>query len=155
MFKQDPPTDDDELVPIPDFDVPEGVTSLGRTLVVKGELTASEHLIIEGTFEGHVAVPEHGVAVGRHATVSAEIMAKTVTVLGHAIGTLTASDKVEIRETGSVEGRITATRVAIAEGAFFEGSIDPTRIVEALAVGRHRMKQRATSGAKPTAPTSS
>ena len=133
---------DDDLLPLPDINLPEGVTSLGRTLVIKGELTAEENLIIEGTVEGHVAVPDHGVAVGQHATVSADIMAKTVTILGRANGVLTASDKVELRASASVTGRIIATKVAIIEGAFFDGSIDPTRTEAAIAVGKHRLKQR-------------
>ena len=102
--RPDSPASDSDRLPIPDLDVPDGVTSLGRTLVVKGELTAGEHLIIEGQFEGHLAVPEHGLAVGKHAAVSADILAKTVTVLGRAKGTFTASDKMEIRASGFVEG---------------------------------------------------
>lgn len=133
---------DNDFLPVPDFDVPEGVTSLGRTISIKGDLTAGEHLIIEGRFEGQLAVPEHGLAVGQHAAVTAEILARTITVLGHASGSLTAAEKVEIRESGSVEGRIVAQTVAIEEGAHFKGSIDPTRTEAALAVGRHRLKQR-------------
>ena len=147
--RPDSPASDSDRLPIPDLDVPDGVTSLGRTLVVKGELTAGEHLIIEGQFEGHLAVPEHGLAVGKHAAVSADILAKTVTVLGRAKGTFTASDKMEIRASGFVEGRIAATRVAIDEGAYFKGSIDPTRTEAALAVGRHRLKQRAGAASEP------
>ena len=54
----------DELLVLPNINVPEGLTSLGRTLVIKGELTAEENLIIEGTVEGHIAVPGHRVAQG-------------------------------------------------------------------------------------------
>ena len=148
MWKNDPAhahpvsPNDDDFLPVPDFDVPDGVTSLGRTISIKGDLTAGEHLIIEGRFEGQLAVPEHGLAVGQHAEVTAEILARTITILGHANGSLTAAEKVEIRQSGSVEGRIVAQTVAIEEGAHFKGSIDPTRTDAALAVGRHRLKQR-------------
>ena len=161
MWKNDPAQarsvtpDDDDFLPVPDLDVPEGVTSLGRTISIKGDLTAGEHLIIEGRFEGKLAVPEHGLAVGQHAAVTAEVLARTITVLGHANGSFTAAEKMEIRESGFVEGRIVAQTVAIEDGAHFKGSIDPTRTEAALAVGRHRLKQRTAAPTKPPVPTSS
>ena len=135
----------DELLVLPNINVPEGLTSLGRTLVIKGELTAEENLIIEGTVEGHIAVPGHRVAVGQHATVTANILAKTVTVLGSANGILTASEKVELRESASVTGRIVASTIAISEGAVFEGSVDPTRAEAAIAVSKHRLRKRSAT----------
>lgn len=132
---------DDELVPLPDLDVPEGVTSLGRTIVVKGELVAREHLIIEGRFEGRLSVPDHDLAIGRHAVVTAEIFAGSVTVLGTAKGQLTATEAVELRPTASVEGEIVSARLAIDEGAYFRGRVDPKRADAAVAVARHRIKQ--------------
>ncbi|MEE3202861.1 MAG: polymer-forming cytoskeletal protein [Acidobacteriota bacterium] len=135
-------TDDDEdLLPLPTLNIPQGVTSLGRTLIIKGELTAEENLIIEGTVEGNISVPEHAVAVGRTARVSADIMAKTVTILGEASGRFTASEKIELRQTARVVGGIIATRVEMIEGAIFEGSIDPSKTETAVAVGKHRFKE--------------
>ncbi len=133
-----------DLISLPEIDVPEGITSLGQTIAVKGELSAAEHIIIEGRFEGQLDVPDHGVAVGRLAIVKAEVLARTITVLGRAKGNLTAAEKVEIRNGGSVEGRIVAPKVAIEEGAYFKGSVDPKRIDAAMAVGRHRLKQKST-----------
>ena len=137
-----PITDDDEdLLPLPNLNIPQGVTSLGRTLVIKGELTAEENLIIEGTVEGNISVPEHAVAVGRTAHVSADIMASTVTILGEASGRFTASKKIELRQTARVVGGIIATKIEIIEGAIFEGSIDPSKTETAVAVGKHRFKE--------------
>ena len=120
----------------------EDVTRFGRTVSIKGEVTASEHLIIEGRVDGTLTVLEHGVAISHDATVTADIVARTVTVLGHATGTFTASELVEIRPSGSVEGRIASPAVAIDEGAYFKGSVDPRRAEAALAVGRHRLQRR-------------
>ena len=137
-----PITDDDEdLLPLPNLNIPQGVTSLGRTLVIKGELTAEENLIIEGTVEGNISVPEHAVAVGRTARVSADIMANTVTILGEASGRFTASEKIELRQTARVVGGIVATKIEMIEGAIFEGSIDPSKTETAVAVGKHRFKE--------------
>ena len=133
--------DDDDLLPLPNLNIPQGVTSLGRTLVIKGELTAEENLIIEGTVEGNISVPEHAVAVGRTARVSADIMANTVTILGEASGRFTASEKIELRQTARVVGSIVATKIEMIEGAIFEGSIDPSKTETAVAVGKHRFKE--------------
>jgi len=128
-------------LPVPDLDLPQGVTALGRTLVVKGELRSDEHLIIEGRFEGRLSIPEHGLAIGAHASVSAEILARTVTILGSAAGTFTASECIALRPTATVEGLIIAPRVAIDEGALFNGRIDPKRTDAAVAVARHRLRK--------------
>ena len=130
----------DDLVPLPDLDVPDGVTSLGRTIVVRGEVRSSEHLIIEGRVEGRILAPEHGLAIGRHATVSSEIMARTITVLGTVNGKLTATDRIELLPSGKVEGRIVTPTLIIDEGAYFKGVVDPDLINTVLAVSRHRFK---------------
>ncbi len=136
------PTDDKEdLLPLPNLNIPQGVTSLGRTLVITGEVTAEENLIIEGTVEGKILVPEHAVAIGRTARVSADIMARTVTILGEASGRFTASEKIELRQTARVAGEIIATKVEMIEGAIFEGSADPSKTETAVAVSKHRFKE--------------
>ena len=132
-----------DLVPLPDLDVPDGITSIGRTIVVKGEVRASEHLIIEGRVEGQVAVPDHGVAVGRHGVVGPKVFARTITIRGTATGNLTAIETLEILDTGNVEGRLVARRIAIDEGAMFNGVVDPKLADVAIAVGRHRFTQPA------------
>ena len=137
------PTDD--LIPHPDPHVPESVTTIGRTIVVRGDIRSDEHLIIEGRIDGHVLAPKHGVAVGRYGRVAKEILARTITVLGTVQGRLTATERVELLASGRVEGRIVAETVIIDEGAFFNGRIDPTLADTALAVGRHRLTARGAS----------
>ena len=133
---------DDEPEAVPERGLSEDVTSFGRTISIKGEVTASEHLIIEGRIDGNLMVLEHGVAISHGASVTADIVARTVTVLGRATGTLSASELVEIRSSGSVEGRIHAPAVAIDEGAYFKGHVDPKRAEAAMAVSRHRLQRR-------------
>ena len=129
------------------LDFPEGVTSLGWTLTVKGELSASEHIIIDGRFEGQIVVPDHGVAIGMHGKVKADVLAKTVTILGSVTGNLTVSDRTEICDTATVEGHIVSARIAMAEGAQLKGTIDTKRTASAVAVACHRVKQKAASTA--------
>ena len=132
----------DELVPLPDLDVPEGVTSIGRTIVIKGDVQADEHLIVEGQVEGRLMVPEHGLAIGKHGRVSSEMLARTITVLGQADGKLTATERVELLKSGRVSGRIVTASLIIAEGAVFNGVVDPTLADTVMAVSRHRLKRQ-------------
>ena len=132
----------DDVALHPELDAPDGITAIGRTIIVKGDLCAAEHLIIEGRVEGQVSVPDHGVAVGQQGTVDADVFARTITVRGSVTGNLTATERVEILATGRVDGRLVAPTIAIDEGAYFKGSVDPKKIDAAIAVGRHRLKQR-------------
>ncbi len=133
--------DGHSLDSLPEFDLPEGVSSLAQGLVATGELTATEHLIIEGSFDGRVFVPDHDVAVGRRGQISGEVLASSITVLGRATGRLVA-DRVEIANGATVEGEIVAEQIVIADGAFFHGVVDPTRTNAAFAVFRHERSKR-------------
>jgi len=100
------------------------VVNIGKSVVIKGELNGSEDLTIEGHVEGKIELREHVLTIGPHGRIKAQIFAKAVIVLGEVAGNITASEKVDIREKGSVDGDIVAPRVAIAEGAHFRGSVD-------------------------------
>ena len=100
------------------------IVNIGKSVVIKGELNGSEDLTIEGHVEGKIELRDHVLTIGPNGKIKAELFAKSVVVLGEVKGNVTASEKVDIRENGSVEGDITAPRVAIAEGAHFRGSVD-------------------------------
>ena len=100
------------------------VVNIGKSVVIKGELSGSEDLVIEGTVEGKVELGEHVLTVGAHGKIKAEVFAKVVIVVGEVVGNITASEKVDIRDNGSVDGNIVSPRVAIAEGSHFRGSVD-------------------------------
>jgi cytoskeletal protein CcmA (bactofilin family) len=98
--------------------------TIGKSLVVKGEVTGSESLYIDGKVEGAINLPGNRVTVGRNGQVSANITAREVVVLGKVRGNMTASDRVDIRSEGSLTGDVTAQRISIEDGAFFKGGID-------------------------------
>jgi len=98
--------------------------TLGHSVVIKGDLTGQEDLMIEGRVEGTIESKQHSVVIGQQAAVKARILAKDVVVLGKVVGDITASTKIEIRPQGRVEGDLVAPAVVIAEGATFRGSID-------------------------------
>ena len=110
------------------------IVNIGKSVVIKGELNGSEDLTIEGRVEGTIDLRENVLTIGPNGKIKAEVFAKAVVVLGEVTGNVTASEKVDIRDNGSVDGDIASPRVAIAEGAHFRGSVD---------------MQRAGGGAKP------
>lgn len=96
----------------------------GKSVVVKGELLGSEDVKIEGQVEGKVILKQHVLTVGTHGRIHAEVLAKSVVVLGEVVGNIEATETVSITAEGTVDGDIKAPRVAIADGATFRGGID-------------------------------
>ncbi len=100
------------------------MVNIGKSVLIKGELSGSEDLTIEGQVEGKIELRQNVLTIGPNARIKAEVSAKAVIVQGEVHGNVTATEKVDIRDAGSVEGDVSAPRVAIAEGAHFRGSID-------------------------------
>jgi cytoskeletal protein CcmA (bactofilin family) len=98
--------------------------TIGKSLVIKGEVTGSESLYIDGKVEGSINLSGNRVTVGRNGPVAANISAREIVVLGKVRGNVTASDRVDIRSEGSLTGDVTAQRISIEDGAFFKGGID-------------------------------
>ena len=103
------------------------VVNIGKSVVIKGELSGSEDLTIEGQVEGKIELKENVLTIGPNGKIRAQVFAKALIVLGEVSGNVTATEKVEIRDGGSVDGDIVSPRVAIADGAHFRGSVDMQR----------------------------
>ena len=103
---------------------PNDQATIGKSLVVKGEVTGSESLYIDGKVEGAINLPGNRVTVGRNGQVAANISAREVVVLGKVKGNINASDRVDIRSEGALTGDVIAQRISIEDGAFFKGGID-------------------------------
>ena len=104
-----------------------GPVNIGKSVIIKGELTGSEDLTIEGHVEGKIELRQNVLTIGPNGKIKAQVFAKSVIILGEVTGNVTATEKVDLRDNGSVDGDIAAPRVAIAEGAHFRGSIDMQR----------------------------
>ena len=115
--------------------------NIGKSVIIKGELSGSEDLTIEGHVEGRIDLKDNVLTIGPNGKIKAEVFAKAVIVLGEVTGNVTASEKVDIRDNGSVDGDIASPRVAIAEGAHFRGAVD-----------MQRAGTKSPQAAKPNAP---
>ncbi len=102
-------------------------TYLGRSVVLRGELTGTEDLVIEGQFDGNINVQDNSLTVGPEGHVKAEVRARRVVIHGSLNGNISAREKIEIRKSGHVEGDLLAASIGIEEGAYFKGSIEILR----------------------------
>jgi cytoskeletal protein CcmA (bactofilin family) len=98
--------------------------TLGKGLIIKGEITGTESLFIDGKVEGSINLPGNRVTVGRNGQVAASIIAREIVILGKIRGNVSASDRVDIRAEGALTGDVAAARISIEDGAFFKGGID-------------------------------
>ena len=98
--------------------------SIGKGLLVKGDISGTESLFIDGKIEGNINLPGNRVTVGKNGQVAASIVAREVVILGKVRGNVSATDRVDIRAEGALNGDVTAARISIEDGAFFKGGID-------------------------------
>jgi cytoskeletal protein CcmA (bactofilin family) len=97
--------------------------TIGRTLVIKGEVSGAEALYIDGRIEGKVNLPDHRLTVGRNGVVQADITAREVVVMGKVTGNIECSDRVDIRSEGVVNGDVATERISVEDGAVLKGGI--------------------------------
>jgi cytoskeletal protein CcmA (bactofilin family) len=130
-----------------------GPVNIGKSVVIKGELTGSEDLTIEGHVEGKIELRQNVLTIGPNGKIKAQVFAKSVIILGEVTGNVTATEKVDLRDNGSIDGDIAAPRVAIAEGAHFRGSIDMQRSGAKSGDSKSGDSKPAQSGSPSPAPS--
>jgi len=98
--------------------------NFGRSISVKGQVSGSEDLMIDGQVEGRIDLPDHVLTVGPNATIVADITVRVAMIFGTVIGNIIAREKIEVRKAGSVEGQLTCARLVVQEGAILHGKVD-------------------------------
>jgi cytoskeletal protein CcmA (bactofilin family) len=137
--------------PIKNVTAPVDQATIGRTLVIKGEISGSEALYIDGRIEGKITMPESRVTIGRNGKVDASIQAREVVVMGKVNGNIQCSDRVDIRAEGSVTGDISTVRISVEDGAALKGGIQ----VHAEPKAQSQSQQKAPEAPKALAATAS
>lgn len=97
---------------------------IGKSVVIKGELSGSEDLYVDGNVEGKIELRDHRLTVGPNGNVKADVTAKAVVIQGKLEGSLNASERVELSKSAVVTGDVITQRIAIEEGAFLKGKVD-------------------------------
>jgi cytoskeletal protein CcmA (bactofilin family) len=100
------------------------LATIGKSVIIKGELSGSEDLYIDGQVEGSIDLRNHSLTVGPNGKVKAGITAKSIVIQGKVDGSLSASDRLDLRKSAMVNGDVTTQRIAIEEGAFLKGRVD-------------------------------
>jgi cytoskeletal protein CcmA (bactofilin family) len=127
--------------------------SIGKSLFIKGEITGSESLFIDGKVEGTIALPGNRVTVGRNGQVASSITAREIVILGKVRGNIAATDRVDIRAEGALTGDVTAARISIEDGAYFKGGIDIKK-ADAKPSAEAKPTAAAPASASPESPKS-
>ncbi len=146
-----PASNPNTFSPVKTVTAPVDQATIGRTLVIKGEITGSEALYIDGRIEGKIIMPESRVTIGRNGKVDASIQAKEVVVMGKVNGNIDCSDRVDIRAEGSVSGDISTVRITVEDGAALKGGIQ----VHSDGKGQQSQNQAKSDAPKALAATAS
>ena len=109
--------------PVKTVGAPLEQATIGRSLVIKGEVSGSESLYIDGRIEGTINIAENRVTIGRNGTVAANINAREVVIMGKVTGNIQCTDRLDIRSEGSLTGDIVTQRISVEDGAFLKGSV--------------------------------
>jgi len=132
-FKPQPPA---TVVPAPSSNQPRAmetsrmdtyradVAHIGKSVIIKGELSGSEDLYLDGEVEGNIDLRNYNLIIGPNGRVRAHVLAKDVVIHGKVDGNVTGVDKVELKKSALVNGDINTQRIVIEDGAFFKGAID-------------------------------
>jgi cytoskeletal protein CcmA (bactofilin family) len=107
------------------MDAPQSeIAHLGKSVLIKGEVSGSEDLYIDGEVEGSIDLRSHSVTVGPNGKVRASVIAKSIVVQGKVDGSISAADRLDLRKSAVVTGDVTTQRISIEEGAFLKGTVD-------------------------------
>lgn len=121
------------------------MTSIGQSVIITGDVTSDEDLLIEGRVRGHIHLRDGMVTIGEQGRVEADVRGARVLIRGTVRGTITASERIELAATAVVEGNLSANRIVIAEGARFSGSVDMGQRTIAAKVAQYKAAQAAVS----------
>jgi cytoskeletal protein CcmA (bactofilin family) len=117
-----PPTN--SYTPVKPATSPLDQANIGRSLVIKGEVTGAESLFIDGRIEGTINFPDNRVTVGRNGNVAANITAKEVVIMGKVHGNVDCADRLDIRSEGLLAGDVITHRISVEEGAILKGGVE-------------------------------
>jgi cytoskeletal protein CcmA (bactofilin family) len=109
--------------PVKTMTAPIDQATIGRSVVIKGEISGSESLYVDGRIEGTVSFADNRVTIGRNGVVAANITAREVVIMGKVTGNIECSDRVDIRSEGSLTGDIVSQRISIEDGAMLKGAV--------------------------------
>jgi cytoskeletal protein CcmA (bactofilin family) len=140
-----PAPNQNTYTPVKTSSAPMEQATIGRSLVIKGEISGAESLFVDGRIEGTVNIPEHRVTVGRNGVVTADVNAREVVIMGKVHGNIICSDRLDIRSEGSVTGDVVVQRISVEDGAILKGSVQ----VQASEQKKPQQQSKSSESQKP------
>jgi len=138
------------FTPVKTVSVPVERATIGRSLVIKGEVSGTESLHIDGRIEGTVNLSEGRMTIGRDGSVAANISAREVVILGKVQGNIQCTDRLDIRSEGSLTGDVITQRISVEDGALLKGSVQVSAAEQKTDKSQHtRAKPASAEPAKP------
>lgn len=128
----------------------EGSTVIGKSVIIRGDLSGSEDLYLDGDIEGTITLPENRLTIGPNARAKADIHARDVVVLGRLTGNVVATGRVDLRESAVVNGDIVASRLAIEESVTLKGRVELKGSAESASAPASRPATDAESSTSKT-----
>jgi cytoskeletal protein CcmA (bactofilin family) len=122
------------------------VGHIGKSVVIRGELTGNEDLYLDGEIEGNIDLRDHKLVIGPNGKIKATITARDIVVHGRVEGNVSAAERVELKKASTLVGDVSTQRIVIEDGAFFKGSIDIKENREARNESRKPMAAAASAG---------
>jgi len=132
------PSASNTYTPVKTSSAPMEQATIGRSLVIKGDISGAESLFVDGRIEGTVNIPENRVTVGRNGVVTADVNAREVVIMGKVHGNIICSDRLDIRSEGSVTGDVVVQRISVEDGAILKGSVQ----VQAASEQKNKSQQQ-------------
>ena len=137
--------------PVKAATVPLEQATIGRSLVIKGEVSGAESLYIDGRIEGTISIPESRVTIGRNGNVAASISAREVVIMGKVTGNIQCSDRLDIRSEGSLTGDVITQRISVEDGAVLKGSVQVRAAEQKNEKGQHQAQAKPATTEQPKA----
>ena len=131
------------------MDTQRGNASIGKSVVIKGQIYSREDLYIDGEVDGTIELQEHGLTVGPHGKLQASVKAKEVVIIGTVHGNVEATERIDIRKDAKLVGDIKTARIVIEDGAYFKGSIDIVKSEPKVSPGQPRHQPAPAPAAVP------
>lgn len=128
------------------------MANIGKSLSIKGDVEGGEDTVIEGRVEGRISLRSHHLTIGTNGEVQGEVSAKLVTVIGRVVGNVVASDRIEIRESGRVDGDLMSPRLQVTEGAILNGRIVMKEVAPPSGQAKAPAKEPTPTGGAPAGP---
>ena len=123
-FSEDGPPSESAIARPPKFAEREAIACIGKSITIRGDVSADEDLVLEGRVDGRVEVPDHHLTIGANTQhVQAELAAREVTIEGRVVGSVVAEERVEIRKSGRLDGSVVAPRLSVQAGATISGNV--------------------------------